>query len=266
MYSLLSACIPVFILLFGLAVVAAAVSWWRWSSQHNARRSPLPHSFLFLRPPGQSIRQKIASIDTDIDVYGILLLVVPLVSYALHISQSYFGRATENGLRIGVSIILVVLFEVGMGRRLLLLLKERRKYALGLDGEMATAEELNQLMLDGCRVFHDIPISYGNVDHVVISHSGVYAVNTKMLCKPPTNDSNAYAIVDHTKNIIQFPDWVYPIPNNQLATEAKCLADKLTDAVGKQIEVEPMIALAWLVYQRTNWPQFRVRYQSQKAT
>ena len=46
------------------------------------------------------------------------------------------------------------------GRKLLRLLNERKSYALGLDGELATAEELNQLMRDGCRVFHDIPFRH----------------------------------------------------------------------------------------------------------
>ena len=70
-------------------------------------------------------------------------------------------------------------------------MNERKSYALGLDGELATAEELNQLMLDGCRVFHDVPIRYGNVDHVVVHRSGVYAVNTKLLGQLPRNDGDA---------------------------------------------------------------------------
>ena len=59
-----------------------------------------------------------------------------------------------------------------------------------------TSEELNQLMLDGCRVFHDIPFPYGNIDHVVVSRSGVYSVNAKM-CGKPKEGGSVDVVVDH---------------------------------------------------------------------
>lgn len=86
----------------------------------------------------------------------------------------------------------VVILAFAM-KRLLALLKERKNFVLGLEGELATGEELNKLMLDGCRVFHDVPIKYGNVDHVVIGESGVYCVNTKMQGITPSGCANALA-------------------------------------------------------------------------
>ena len=73
--------------------------------------------------------------------------------------------------------------------RLIYLIKRRRKYRLGFAGERAVAEELNQLMLDGCRVFHDVPMEpYGNIDHVLIAPADVYAVETKARRKRKTSD------------------------------------------------------------------------------
>ena len=106
-------------------------------------------------------------------------------------------------------------------------------------------------MLDGCRVFHDVPIQYGNVDHVVVSHSGVYAVNFKMLGKLPKNGGNVEVTVDNATNVLRFPDRTVQIPIEQLTTEARCLSDFLTKAVGKQIKAEPMLALlGWFVKDR----------------
>ena len=35
-------------------------------------------------------------------------------------------------------------------------------------------------MLEGCHVFHDVPMEpYGNIDQVVVAHSGIYAVETR---------------------------------------------------------------------------------------
>jgi homoserine kinase len=54
------------------------------------------------------------------------------------------------------------------------------------------AEEINLLMLDGCRVFHDVPIEpYGNIDHVIVAPSAVYAVETKTRRKRKALPKNA---------------------------------------------------------------------------
>lgn len=246
---MLAALVPALILVLGGVVVVALAYWWQRNHRLHSRQSPLTRDLL--RPPGHSLRGKIASIDFDIALYAFALLAVPLVMYTMHVSQSYFGGVPESWLRIGASLLFIAVAEIWIGKRLLISLKERRDHAFGLDGELATAEELNQLMLNGCRVFHDVPIQYGNVDHVVVSHSGVYAVNTKALGKLPSNDGNANVIVDHTKNVIRFPDWTYSIPIDQLTREAKCLSDYLTNAVGKQIKAEPMIALpGWYIKER----------------
>ena len=112
------------------------------------------------------------------------VMAVPLLLFAVHVSQTYFMGEPESVLRIIFSVGFGTVLTAIAGRRLLSLLKDRKFCILGLEGELATGEELNQLMLDGCRVFHDIPFRFGNIDHVVVSQSGVFSVNTKMLGKP----------------------------------------------------------------------------------
>jgi len=50
---------------------------------------------------------------------------------------------------------------------------------LGRDGERWTAEELRRLGGDW-QVFHQLPLQYGNVDHVAIGPAGVFAFETKL--------------------------------------------------------------------------------------
>jgi hypothetical protein len=50
---------------------------------------------------------------------------------------------------------------------------------IGYDGELATAQELNQLMRHGYYVFHDLQAENFNIDHIVIGPAGVFAVETK---------------------------------------------------------------------------------------
>ncbi|MBN1547047.1 MAG: NERD domain-containing protein [Syntrophaceae bacterium] len=55
----------------------------------------------------------------------------------------------------------------------------RKNYRLGYEGEMATGQELNMLMLEGYHVFHDFPADRFNIDHIVVSPNGVIAIETK---------------------------------------------------------------------------------------
>jgi hypothetical protein len=50
---------------------------------------------------------------------------------------------------------------------------------MGGTAEEWTAEELEALDRRRWRVFHDVPVRYGNVDHVVVGPGRVYAIETK---------------------------------------------------------------------------------------
>lgn len=50
-----------------------------------------------------------------------------------------------------------------IGRTLISRLEELRQFKLGLEGERATGQELDQLTLEGCRVFHDVPFPNGGL-------------------------------------------------------------------------------------------------------
>ena len=69
-------------------------------------------------------------------------------------------------------------------KKLMMLVRRRHKLSIGLDAELAVAQELNELMLNGHRVFHDFPADKFNIDHIVVGESGVYAVETKGRTKP----------------------------------------------------------------------------------
>ena len=43
-------------------------------------------------------------------------------------------------------------------------------------------------MRDGAWVFHDIPYKYGNIDHVIVSSGGIFAVETKGISKPTKSE------------------------------------------------------------------------------
>ena len=51
------------------------------------------------------------------------------------------------------------------------------------DGERDVAEYLNDLRKLDCYVLHDLPGKDFNIDHIIVSKQGVFAVETKTFSK-----------------------------------------------------------------------------------
>lgn len=242
LWALFAVCLP----LLPLCVVAFLT--YLHVKRGFPRNSPLTRDLL--RAPGQSLRDKIHGLQMDL-MFGMLMaMVLGPMSYTMHISLSYFGRKPETLTRTLLSVcsgVVVIFFSYRHLRRTA---TELRIAQLGLDGEVAVAQELDQLMLDGCRVFHDVPYRYGNIDHVVVSRSGVYTINTKMRGKPDAL-KNADVTVDYTAGMLRFPDADFPIPISGPETEARWLSRELSEATGENIQVEPMLAFpGWYFKER----------------
>jgi hypothetical protein len=129
------------------------------------------------------------------------------------------------------------------GRRLTNNLERRRRYVLGMEGELATGQELDQLMLDGCRVYHDIKAKHGNIDHVVVSRSGVYCVETKTISKFRSGGDKQNVVVDHHQNLLIFDNYQREIPVNQIESQVSWLSKYLQSATGDFVHVEGLLAL-----------------------
>jgi hypothetical protein len=137
--------------------------------------------------------------------------------------------------------------------RLIYLIKRRREYRLGFAGERAVAEELNQLMLDGCRVFHDVPMEpYGNIDHVLIAPAGIYAVETKARRKRKTSAGKRDYEVVFDGKMLQFPGATDSQSLRQARQQADRLRVFLSDAVGESVKVGAILTFSgWFVTNRT---------------
>ena len=132
------------------------------------------------------------------------------------------------------------------------LINRRRDYRLGFAGERAVAEELNQLMLDGCRVFHDVPMEpYGNIDHVLVAPTGIYAVETKARRKRKMSAGKRDHEVVFDGKILQFPGATDSRSLDQARQQADWLRVFLSGAVGEPVKVQAIVTLpGWFVTSR----------------
>ena len=69
-------------------------------------------------------------------------------------------------------------------------LPERRHMKQGLRAEQACAQELGAVLAGNNRMVHDVQCEDFNIDHVVVTPAGVFAVETKSRLKPPAGSGS----------------------------------------------------------------------------
>jgi hypothetical protein len=121
----------------------------------------------------------------------------------------------------------------------------------GYDAEVAVGQELDLLMRRGAVVFHDVPAEGFNIDHVVVTPTCVYAVETKGYTKLNKLKGREGATVEFDGATLRFPTWTTDEPIQQAERQGKWLADWIKKASGHSVPVRPVLALpGWFVKEK----------------
>lgn len=233
--------LPIFIALIIVVIL--------FQREKRGRRTPLTGDLL--RGPGESLRNEIDKISEKIDDSLLTLFFLCLPPLVLMQAFIYFTDKNIQPWHLITVTLLYFLLIYWRTSRIYQLIKQRRNLYLGLDAEMAVGQELNHLMLHGCRVFHDFPAGKFNIDHVVIGPGGVVAVETKGRAKPDQGGGCADAKVIFNGEYLRFPHWREKNPVLQARRQAVWLQKWLTSAVGQAVKVRPALALAGWYVERT---------------
>lgn len=229
--------LPLAIFFGSMVVPICIVIWIR--HQRKDRRSPL--TVQLLRSPGESLSRQIEKLSEYIDTYSNFFLITPLLCFSMYLSMHYLGDQKVSWISL---LIVCLVFMVFFTAKLVPLLRKRNNLILGLDCERAVGQELDQLMLDGYRVFHDFPAENFNIDHIVIGTNGVFAVETKGRAKPIKGDVN----IIYDGEGLKFPTHYEKEPFEQAKRQAIWLAKWLTSAVGAQVAVRPVLVFpGWYI-------------------
>jgi len=215
----------------------------KWRRKRSGKRPPFQDQLL--RSPGERLRGEIADISDEFSAYMMSASSVPLFLYCLYLTE--IGKVPTFWLWIiGVAFAILFIWKI------LTLLNCRKDLRLGLAGEMATGEELNRLMLDGYRVYHDFPAERFNIDHILVGSSGVFAVETKARSKGSRGNRMDEAKVIYDGERLSFPSWVTREPIDQAKAQATWLSKWLSSAVGDPVKVSPMVALpGWYIERKS---------------
>lgn len=222
----LSALISLYFLVFG-------------HRKHLARKSGLRSPFIedFLRLPGHSARlQRLEHFDQLTERYNQFLLLSAALVF------SYLFLSSLLGVICFVAAIIGVIFVLIKAWKLYGVIQESN---LVCDGEEYTGQELNYLWAEGAIVFHDIPYSGGNIDHIVIGNDKVFTVETLTLHKdfsaPPFAKSNS--AVEFNGNTLQFPFFETSGPLEKATRHAEYLKHQILVNCDVDFQVMPVVAI-----------------------
>ncbi len=212
------------------------------------RKTRNPFKEKLLRSPGESTLKEVDRLSEEILVNVLNFVMIPLVVYSIHVTQVHYLGVNDSAWSRTITIVIVTVLMIYFGYSLIKSLNLRWQYRLGFDGEIYVGQELNQLMFQGYRVFHDFPAECFNIDHVLVGSSGIYAVETKARRKPKTGHPSHDAQVCYDGHVLSFPKGKERQPIEQAIRQAKWLENWLSNVTGESISVKPLLALpGWFV-------------------
>ena len=203
------------------------------------KKSPLHDAPL--RYPGQSIDIEIDRIFVDEIVQGFLIAFGFLV-FAVMDWISFFTKSKLNPIIVTIFLLIAIIYStirIMNARRKMKLLK------LGRAGERIVAEILDDLKKEGDAIFHDVVGDKFNIDHVVLSRHGIFAIETKTISKYGNDGDRIF--YDGKKVLVngREPD---RDPVQQIISLSSWLSEEIRKTTGKTFSVRPTIVYpGWFV-------------------
>lgn len=129
--------------------------------------------------------------------------------------------------------------------RVLSIKKKLVHLRLGRDGEKTVGQMLESLREHGAKVLHDLPGGTFNLDHVIISPTGIFAVETKTRSKPADGQGKLYFDGTHVTLANGYRSDEAVI---QAQAAARWLRELIKETTGKLFNVQPAVVFpGWYV-------------------
>lgn len=244
LFALVGALTPI------VGIVCAAVK-----ESKRRRRSGVtpPQTEKLLRPPGYSLSLKFEGLNES------------MLTTALWAGLwcGCAGVMTANAIKVAAQplpfwfrlvVWLLPICFVAPGffcaKRTFGMLLASQNIKLGLRGEQATAEALNEVSDAGFRSFHDLqPDRDWNIDHIAAGPRGVFVLETKTRSRRgPGNGLKAHEVKLEVLSL-SFPCGTREEESTaQASRNARWLSDYLSKRTGEVVEVTPVVVLpGWYV-------------------
>lgn len=230
-----------------MLVPCAGVFIYLKRQEREDRRSPIVDDLL--RLPGETLNERFR--DTIFDLCGVFAvsMFIPAIGLATLLNSWVDSeRIRFNFMMVFTALLILggVSWSLWKTLRILRTISTTKR---GLEGELATAQLLTPLLAEGWQLFHDLPMKRGNIDHVLVGPTGVYAIETKYRSKRLSIKGKEGAQAEYDGNAIRFAGGATEqLPVQQAQAVAGELSKWLHGKVGEQVSVVPVVALpGWFV-------------------
>ena len=213
-----------------------------------------PQTEKLLRPPGYSLSIRLDEIQ-DSFLFDIFWAATPCAfAGASVILTVQLLAARAPVLWLAPAVVLLAGFSVAGIWATLRTFRHywtAQDYRLGLSGEQAVAEALNEVADCGFRAFHDLQTEkLGNIDHVAVGTRGVFLIETKARRRRKSRNGQPEHVVVYDGKMLQFPSGYDAEAVPQAERNARWLSNYLTKKTGENVAVQPLVVLpGWFVEQ-----------------
>ena len=244
---------PIFIVVITLLPLAIAVLCvLNNRKKEKERLHPLSKSIY--RPPGYQLFKAIEAEREKFNEALLLMVVAGPFVFSVLAAQWLFSNSGINVVSSAAFIIFLLVVTVWGSKKLLSHAKRLQVLKLGYECELATGQELDQLMRFGFHVFHDVPADGFNIDHLVVGPTGVFSVETKGRSKPKAEnegDKASYKVV-YQGGVLHFPSWQETEPLEQAKRQAEWVSKWLSDSCGFHVNSSPVVIFpGWFIERKT---------------
>lgn len=228
-----------------LILVPAVIGFNGWLDR-QPRRDPLTTDLR--RLPGNSLETRLEKQREKLLDLMIWALATGFVAALMILIK----RLPRNGIDWQADDTLYLLIGLSVSAiltwRMVRQMPELRKMKQGIRAEQAAAQELAEVLAGKNRIIHDVQAKDFNIDHVVITPGGIFAVETKSRLKPPAGQGAEAVKVIYDGKCLKFPGWTETAPIEQARRQADWLARHLQAETGERLPVFPVLALpGWFV-------------------
>jgi hypothetical protein len=236
-----------YLLIILIVPFGAFLLWTKWLIVRREKQFRRPFDDL-VRPVGWTLQRQMDNLTWDFVTHLMGGIAAAITLGALTVAKP------ENA-----PFALVVGFAISgfMYWRASRILQSFFNHRLGFLGEQFVGQILDRLSSDTIRVFHNLEVREPgqkpwNIDHIVLTPAGVFAIETK--CRRKPRGSGADGQQGH-KVIFDGQQLIFPQPMGtnrfgleQAENNATWLAEKLSSLNGTRIEVDPVLVLpGWWV-------------------
>lgn len=238
--------IPLLFILFPLAICLVAMT----VAKRRYYRFLNPLTKSMRRPPGAQLGRELGREQLEFGIAPLEMILTAIVPITVFIQFHNRFHETTPLILFGLVIFAWGIWLVYAIAKLLKRFHRIRLLRLGYECELAVGQELDLLMLNGFRVFHDVPAEKFNIDHIVVCPAGVFAVETKGRSKVISENGKGKKQfrVTYKGNALQFPNGIDKDTIPQASRQANWVGQWLSQATGRTVQAQPLVILpGWFV-------------------